>query len=82
MSHPGLLPCTVVDQLVLVLTSVAVPETTGATAATSGASCLSSSPVTSSMVSVFAEPDPPRTPKLVVLPGRDGEEVGAERGDS
>jgi hypothetical protein len=69
MSHPGELPCTVVDQLELVLTSVAVASTTGATAATSGTSALSSRPATSCMVSVFAEPDPPRTPKLEVLPG-------------
>ncbi len=68
-SHDDVLPWTVVVSFELELTRVALPETTGATAAMSGAFCLSSRPVTSSRVSVLAEPAPPRTPKLTVLPG-------------
>ena len=63
-SQDAVVPCTVVDLFELVLTSVADPDTTGATAEMSGASCLSSRPATSFIVKVFAEPAPPRTPKL------------------
>ena len=78
----GRCPTTVVVQLVVPATRVSVCESAGATAPMSGATTLESSAVASPTVRVEADPKPPRIPVLdVVLPGRDGEQVGAECGD-
>ena len=75
----GVVPVSVVVQLVEPLTSDTDEVDVGATAWMSGAAVLDSSAPASWMVSVDAEPNPPRAPELsVVLPGRDHEQVRAE----
>ena len=70
VSQLGVLPTTEVVQLVEPLVRLSDRLVVGATAATSGATVCEASAVASETVSVDAEPDPPRTPELlVVLPG-------------
>ena len=65
-SHDGVVPTTLVVQLVLPLTSDASVVETGATAAMSGAVVWSANATASRVVSVEAEPRPPRMPPVVV----------------
>ena len=70
VSHDGLVPTTVVVQLVVPATRVSDSELVGATAPMSGATVFEASAAASPAVSVEAEPNPPRMPELdVVLPG-------------
>ena len=70
VSHDGSLPTTVVVQLVVPATRVSDTEVVGATAAISGATVFEASAAASPVVSVEADPNPPRMPELdVVLPG-------------
>jgi hypothetical protein len=69
-SHDGLVPTTVVVQLVVPATNVSDSEVVGATAAISGATVFDDRAVASPGVRVEADPNPPRMPELeVVLPG-------------
>ena len=69
-SHDGVVPTTVVVQFVEPLTSDWLTLcNTGATPLTSGAAVFDDRAVASAMVSVDADPNPPRTPPLVELPG-------------
>src|SRR6266536_4119771 len=65
----GVVPTTVVVQFVEPLTTDCEPCSTGATPATSGAAVCDDSAAASAVVSVDAEPKPPRSPPLVALPG-------------
>ncbi len=68
--HCGVLPTTLVVQLVLPLSSSRDVLWTGATPAMSGAAVFDVSTSASETVRVEAEPKPPRTPlELVELPG-------------
>src|SRR6266540_1562063 len=68
-SQDDVVPTTVVVQFVEPLSSSWELCRTGATPLTSGAAVLDVNAVASAMVSVDAEPKPPRTPPLVELPG-------------
>src|SRR6476646_5055866 len=68
-SQSGVLPETVVLQLLDALTRETRPWETGATAAMSGAFWRSISPSTSFIVNVLALPPPPNTPPVKLLPG-------------
>src|SRR5665647_884979 len=69
-SQSGVVPTTLVVQLVVPAVSDCDPVTTGATLAMSGATTRLASAVESRIVSVEADPRPPRMPvALVVLPG-------------
>src|SRR5580698_2626498 len=70
LSQAGVAPTTLVVQFVDPAVSSSVVEVVGATAATSGALTLEASALASAVVNVDAEPNPPRTPALLVaLPG-------------
>src|ERR1700742_4683824 len=69
-SQLGVVPTTVVVQFVDPLsTSCELLCRTGATPPMSGADCLDARAAASAAVSVDADPNPPRTPLLVELPG-------------
>ena len=63
------MPTTLVVQLVDPMVSVPEDWLAGATWATSGAATLDPRASASALVSVDAEPNPPRMPPLVALPG-------------
>ena len=71
MRHDGVVPVSVVVQLVSPAVSATLAVGTGATATTSGATSVDDPRASASpTVSVDAEPNPPRTPVLSVeLPG-------------
>ena len=76
----GVVPTTVVVQLVRPAIRVSDREVAGATAAMSGATVFDASAVASASVRVEAEPNPPRMPVLEVRAARGDRRAGSSRG--
>ena len=68
-AHTGVVPTTLVVQLLDPTVSVPDDEVAAATWATSGATIFDPRASASAFVKVFADPNPPRMPPVVTLPG-------------